>query len=79
MYESCARCQFLKIFKDQSSFVFNKETYTYDLKPEKPKFKCGTSFIEDPRTFCCDNFLIKDDEEYAEIEKLLKTFEERGW
>lgn len=82
-FKSCTRCQFLRIITKQATFEFNKETYSYDVKPVKPKFVCDFDkrhiAIESPNTFCCDNFQIKDEEEFAKIIELIKAFEIKGW
>ena len=81
-FNSCTRCQFLQVTKDPS-FIFNKETFNYDIKVGKPVFTCSFAkrhlTIDNPNVFCCDNFQIKDDEELAKILELMKTFEQRGW
>lgn len=81
-YNSCTRCQFFLVTKEQE-FIFNKETYDYDIKAGRPKFVCDFdrkhTTIIDPNSYCCDNFLIKDDEELAKILELMKNFESKGW
>jgi hypothetical protein len=81
-YNNCTRCQFLHVTKDQI-FEFNRETHNYDIKADKPKFACDFDkrrvSIQDPNSFCCDNFLIKDDEELGKILELMKKFEIKGW
>ena len=81
-YNNCTRCQFLHVIKE-STFEFNKETFTYDVRALRPKFICDFDkrriVIGDPNSFCCDNFLIKDDEELVKIVELMKQFESKGW
>lgn len=82
MNDICARCQFLYIQKDQE-YSFNSKTYTYDVKAISPKFICDFDkrhiTIGNPNSFCCDKFLIKDEEEFANVLELMKKFEIKGW